>query len=123
MHLISFKVIYGGNILFIDDIVGEYALSMGPFNNWHYVTITKRADGSGYTWKNRAGRSWTLTYKSLSSNGENIYAVGRNSPYYTFANGEKYRSPKLHVNDLITEFEGPFYERYTKIKDIKSEGR
>ena len=28
-------------------------MSKGPFNRWHYVVISKKSDGTGYTWKNR----------------------------------------------------------------------
>ena len=102
-------------LVFADDIVGEYRLSKGPFNTWHYVTITKKANGGGYTWTNRAGRSWTLTFKGMSSDGFNTYAVGTDSPYYTFANGVRYRTPKLFIRNGVTEMQGPFYELYKQI--------
>ena len=51
-------------------------------NNWHYVTITHSVTRHTYTWKNRAGVSWTLYPKSSSE-----LRVGTDCPYYK--NGHK----------------------------------
>ena len=51
-------------------------------NNWHYVKITHNLATNTYTWKNRAGVSWTLYPKSSSE-----LRVGTDCPYYK--NGHK----------------------------------
>ncbi|PXF41669.1 hypothetical protein BWQ96_08620 [Gracilariopsis chorda] len=52
-------------------------------NNWHYVEIEK-VDESTVRWKNRAGRSWTLSV--ITSDGKvdtTKLSVGTDCPYYS----------------------------------------
>ena len=107
----------------LDDIIGDYELKAGPHDNWHYVTIRKKADGSGYTWTNRAGVSWSLTYAGVYLDGFKTYAVGKDSYYYDRQNGWQYRTPTLFQRDNgVTDFQGPFYELYTKKKNLETPG-
>jgi hypothetical protein len=48
-------------------ILGEYIIDgyENNKNNWHYVTIKKNELG-GFTWKNRAGVEWSLSWKDES---------------------------------------------------------
>ena len=85
-----------------DDIVGYYERSKGPFNDWHYVTITKKDTGV-YTWKNKAGASWTLTAKAADT-----YTVGKDCPYYELIG---YTIAHLKGNEI----EGPYLEMYRKL--------
>lgn len=57
--------------------VGEYE-RVGPFNDWHYGTIS--ASGDNYLWTNRAGSSWTL-YPDFT-NGR--FGTDTSNPYYNF---------------------------------------
>ena len=57
-------------------VLGDYQLEAGPFNDWHWVTITE--DGQDLLWTNAAGRSWSLNITDDST----IFEVGDNSPYY-----------------------------------------
>ena len=57
--------------------LGEYEREAGPFNNWHYVTISQNPKNGVYKWTNRAGITWSL-YRS----GPNSLRVGEDCPYF-----------------------------------------
>ena len=71
----------------------------------------------------RAGVSWSLTYRGKSDQGFLVYNVGRDSPYYTFADGEKYRTPTLFERNGVTEIQGPGYALYKKGEPINPAGQ
>ena len=45
--------------------------SPSPSNDWHYVNISRQAGGGGnsFTWKNKAGVGWELTFIPEESTG------------------------------------------------------
>ena len=57
--------------------IGEYE-RVGPFNDWHYGTISE--SGDNYLWTNRAGSSWIL-YPDFT-NGR--FGTDTSNPYYNF---------------------------------------
>jgi prefoldin subunit 5 len=57
--------------------IGEYE-RVGPFNDWHYGTIS--ASGDNYLWTNRAGSSWTL-YPDFTNDR---FGTDTSNPYYNF---------------------------------------
>ncbi|MDA7881667.1 hypothetical protein N9A94_05125 [Akkermansiaceae bacterium] len=52
-----------------DSLLGKYE-KVSPSSDWHYVTITRGANGSLH-WKNRADISWTLEFR----NGNELWAA------------------------------------------------
>jgi len=92
---------------------GHFELSQGPFNDWHYVTVVSKS-GNDYTWTNRAGFSWTITFQRKTHGNSNIYqfSVGEDCPYYA----QGYTQGNLYTNSEDVEIEGPYLERYTKLK-------
>ena len=91
-------------------IRGEYFCSKygANANDWHYVTITENTPGKLYTWKNRAGVSWTLTRNSADSE---LFDVGRTCPYYK--SGYKVGRVSLDKDSgAVVGFFGPWNELY-----------
>ena len=63
-----------------------------------------------------------MTYAGVTAEGFNSYAVGADSVYYDNQGGSRYRSPTLFERNGVTEFQGPFYELYTKKRELESPG-
>ena len=123
------KLSYVSNV-----IIGEYELTVGPSNAWHYVNITKKTGYTQdvFTWKNRAGwsltmkqtsiifphpgPSWTLTFVEQPDDETLTFSVGDDCPYHDPQNGN-YTLAKLHINATKgIEIEGPSKELYVKLK-------
>ncbi|PXF41668.1 hypothetical protein BWQ96_08619 [Gracilariopsis chorda] len=82
-------------------------------NNWHYVEIEK-VDESTVRWKNRAGRSWTLSV--ITSDGKvdtTKLSVGTDCPYYSrgYTQAELVRDADTGA---IRKVIGPGSEPYTR---------
>lgn len=73
----AFLYIIDGNALVIGTFE-NHKYDNGGKNDWHYVTITYDSASNTYTWKNRAGKSWTLS----SSSTFNKLEVHADCPYY-----------------------------------------
>jgi len=93
-----------------DTFPGKYELSNGPFNDWHYVEITSKS-GNDYTWTNRAGVSWTLTFQKKIDDTHLSFSVGTDCPYYRqgYTEGLLFTKTKRGV-----QIQGPGKELYAK---------
>ena len=91
------------------DITGEYIVDgyKNNKNDWHFVTVTKTS--SGYVWKNKANRSWTLKWKAGSSKELD---VGKECPYYN--RGYKVANIRQDSSGNVTGIQGPGGEWYLK---------
>ena len=58
-------------------VVGTFEDHEGV-SDWHYVTITYNEASNTYTWKNRAGATWTLS----STINSNRLRVHEDCPYF-----------------------------------------
>jgi len=96
---------------------GKYELSNGPFNDWHYVEITSKS-GNDYTWTNRAGVSWTLTFQKKIDETTLSFSVGTDCPYYRqgYTEGFLFTETERGV-----QIQGPHKELYAKIVDCDCE--
>jgi len=95
------------------------ALSMGPQHEAHRATIMKVSDGQSnpvFQWSNLAGQSWTLTYLPNYPCKDMTFAVGEESPYYTYG----YILAKANVNEGKVVFQGPWMEPYKKVQQFSS---
>ena len=67
-------------------LYGEYEnheYDNGGKNDWHYVTLSMSPSGTGITWTNRAGVSWTLTPGSTPGDGVGSdLGVKADCPYF-----------------------------------------
>jgi len=100
-----------------DTFPGKYELSNGPFNDWHYVEITSKS-GNDYTWTNRAGVSWTLTFQKKIDDTHLSFSVGTDCPYYRqgYTEGFLFTETERGV-----QIQGPHKELYAKIVDCDCE--
>jgi len=100
-----------------DTFPGKYELSNGPFNDWHYVEITSKS-GKDYTWTNRAGVSWTLTFQKKIDDTHLSFSVGTDCPYYRqgYTEGFLFTETERGV-----QIQGPHKELYAKIVDCDCE--
>jgi hypothetical protein len=91
-------------------VSGEYIVDgyENNKNNWHYVTINENEQG-GYTWKNKAGVKWTLSWKDES---QKELVVGTDCPYSS--HGYKLARLKHDANGNVTAIQGPGNEWYKK---------
>merc|ERR1719264_1008703 len=93
-------------------IEGEYQLSSGPTNDWHYVSVRGVKGSRDYTWENKAGATWDLTFVGEENLGSLKFKVGENCPYYR----DGYTSAYLFYTTSTdgVEIEGPWKEMYRK---------
>ena len=92
-------------------IEGDYELSSGPTNDWHYVSIRGVKGSKDFTWENKAGAAWDLTLVGEENHGSLRFKVGENCPYYR----DGYTSAYLFYSSTDgVEIEGPWKEMYRK---------
>ena len=110
-------------------IIGQYELTSGPTNAWHYVDIALKSNDTHdiFTWTNVGGGifnkhcilisisgvSWTLTYLDQYDPETLTFTVGDDCPYH----GDGYTETKLFLNaSKGIEIEGPGAELYVRLK-------
>ena len=102
-----------------DVIVGEYELSGGATNYWHYVNVAKIGEKT-YRWTNAAGVSWTLTFTESFNEGNDLtfmYDVGKDCPYYE----DGYETATLSMQTANgIELDGPSNEKYIQIPYVSN---
>ena len=110
------------SFLVISGIIGCYQIDSviyGPEkqNDWHLVNITWNMATSAFTWKNKAGSSWTLTQIFINSEKLDTtkLAVGPDCPYYYFG----YRFADLEWKGVpgssdVSTINGPWEEPYQR---------
>ena len=92
-------------------IEGDFQLSSGPTNDWHYVSIRRVRGSQDYTWENKAGATWDLTLVGEENHGSLRFKVGENCPYYR----DGYTTAYLYFSSTDgVEIEGPWKEMYKK---------
>ena len=92
-------------------IEGDYQLSSGPTNDWHYVSIRGVKGSQDYIWENKAGAAWDITLVGEENHGSLRFKVGENCPYYR----DGYTSASLFYSSTDgVEIEGPWKEMYRK---------
>ena len=67
----------------LEKVEGDYIQSLPPpSNDWHYVTISRLPSSGGaensFTWKNKAGVEWELTFIGEERSGVLKFKVGEN---------------------------------------------
>ena len=83
-------------------------------NEWHYVRITGDEDTEQFTWRNRAGKEWTLkpVWEEQSMEWSTTkLAVGEDCPYFEDGHHEAALEYKDNTINIIR---GPWDEPYTK---------
>ena len=66
------------NLGLIDQVEGDYVQSSPPASNdWHYVSIIKKKENV-FTWRNKAGVEWGLTFVEEELSGVLKFKVGEN---------------------------------------------
>merc|ERR1711971_482759 len=75
-----------------------------PSNDWHYASISSSVGAeNSFTWKNKAGIEWELTFIGEESSGVLMFKVGKNCP-----NKEQgYAEARLFKKNRTIEIEGP----------------
>ena len=69
------------NLGLINQVEGDYVQSSPPASNdWHYVSISKKEENV-FTWKNKAGVEWGLTFIEEESSGVLKFKVGEKWPF------------------------------------------
>lgn len=74
-HNIIFTFLIAPNPSFLGDFENHLYETK---NDWHYVKISYNYGQGTYTWRNKAGISWTL----YPTNNGNQLKVGNDCPYY-----------------------------------------
>jgi len=89
----------------LDIVEGDYVQSSPPpSNDWHYASISSSVGAeNSFTWKNKAGIEWELTFIGEESSGVLMFKVGKNCP-----NKEQgYAEARLFKKNRTIEIEGP----------------
>ena len=100
---------------FTSVVIGCYETAH-PSNDWHYVQITWNENAGTFTWKNRAGATWSLTLIPMGDewNTTNL-AVGPECPYYN--SGHKFAGLEwkgIPGASEISTVRGPWNEPYQR---------
>ena len=63
-------------------VEGSYEQSSPPpSNDWHYASISRSGAENSFTWKNKAGVEWELTFVGEESSGVLKFKVGEKWPF------------------------------------------
>jgi len=88
----------------LDIVEGDYVQSSPlPSNDWHYASISRSGAENSFTWKNKAGVEWELTFIGEESSGVLKFKVGDNCPYKE----QGYAEARLFKKKTTIEIEGP----------------
>ena len=86
-------------------------------NKWHYVTITYNEASNTYTWKNRAGFSWTLS----STINSNQLRVHEDYPYFKTGDKIYFYFTQMGIYGRGNEFymkKGTFFILFGTLKSL-----